>query len=233
MKTSRKTLATMTTVATMFTASLAMAQGEMSFFVTSTGLDGANYGGLEGADAHCQQLAEAAGAGGRTWAAYLSTQGDDAINARDRIGSGPWYNANGTMIAENIEALHQDDVNINHEAALDESGAMVPYVQVDDEGNALPREDQPGVEHDILTGTMADGTAFPADEDRTCGNWTSNGEGSAMVGHHDRRSLQPGLSPWNAAHPSRGGEAQPSRGCSQESLVGTGGAGRLYCFAAD
>ena len=225
MKTSTKMLTTITAVATMFMASLAMAQGEMSFFVTSTGLDGANYGGLEGADAHCQALAETAGAGDRTWAAYLSTQGENAINARDRIGSGPWYNANGTMIAGNLEALHQDEVNINHETALDENGAMVPYVAVGDDGNALPREDQGLVEHDILTGTMADGTAFAAGEDRTCGNWTLNGEGSAMLGHHDRRSLQPGLSPWNAAH--------PSRGCSQENLVGTGGAGRLYCFAMD
>lgn len=201
--------------------------GEMSFFVTSVGLgDGANLGGLEGADAHCQSLAEAAGAGELTWAAYLSTQGEGAENARDRIGSGPWYNANGELIAENIEALHAEDVNINAETALDENGQSVPFVPLDADGNPVQPGDNPNpVEHDILTGTQADGTAFAEGEDMTCGNWTSNGEGSAMLGHHDRRSLQPGVSPWNAAH--------PSRGCSQENLVQTGGAGRLYCFATN
>lgn len=206
--------------------SAALAQ-EMSFFVTSTGSgDGAKLGGLAGADALCQQRAEAAGAGDRDWAAYLSTQGPNAVNARDRVGTGPWYNAKGVMIAADVAALHRDDVNINHETALDEHGAMVPYVHLNDDGTAIAPADQPEpVQHDILTGTQADGTAFPAGEDRTCGNWTSNGEGSAMLGHHDRRSLQPGLSPWVAAH--------PSRGCSQQNLVSTGGAGRLYCFATD
>lgn len=207
-------------------ASAAGAQ-EMSFFITSTGSgDGANYGGVEGADAHCQQLAAAAGVGDRNWAAYLSTQGPGAVNARDRIGSGPWYNAKGVMIARNVAELHQDSVKINHETALDENGKMIPYVHLKDDGSAIDPPDQPEpVQHDILTGSQADGTAYAAGDDMTCNNWTSSGEGSAMLGHHDRRSLQPGLSPWNAAH--------PSRGCSQENLVSTGGAGRLFCFATD
>jgi len=209
-----------------FMGSTAAAQ-EMSFFVTSRGLgDGANLGSLAAADAHCQQLAAGVGAGDRSWAAYLSTQGPNAVNARDRIGAGPWYNAKGQMVAASVSALHQDSVNINHETALDERGEMIPYVHLNDDGSAIAPADQPEpVQHDILTGTQADGTAFPPGEDRTCSNWTSNGEGSAMLGHHDRRSLQPGLSPWSAAH--------PSRGCSQENLVATGGAGRLYCFATD
>lgn len=213
-------------VASMLSAPAAEAQ-EMSFFVTSRGAgSGADLGGLAGADAHCQRLAEEAGAGGRTWRAYLSTQGANAVNARDRIGRGPWHNANGVLIAQNVAALHRDDVNINHETALDESGESVPYVHLNRDGSAIPPAEQPEpVEHDILTGTQADGTAFPAGEDRTCSNWTSSDAGSAMLGHHDRRSLQPGLSPWAAAH--------PSQGCSQQSLVNTGGAGRLYCFAAD
>lgn len=200
---------------------------DMSFFITSAGPgDGANLGGLEGADAHCQQLAEAAGAGDKTWVAYLSTQGPDAVNARDRIGSGPWYNAEGVMIAADLDALHQDSVNINHETGLDQNGDHVPYVHLDDDGAAIPPPEQPEpVEHDILTGSQADGMAFPAGEDRTCSNWSSNGDGSAMLGHHDRRSLQPGLSPWSEAH--------PSQGCDQQSLVNTGGAGRFYCFATD
>ena len=148
------------------------------------------------------------------------------MNARDRIGSGPWYNAKGVMIAADVAALHQDTVNINHVTAIDESGGMVPFVHLNVDGSAFAPADQPEVvEHDILTGTQADGTAFPAGEDNTCSNWTSGGEGTAMVGHHDRRSLQPGLSPWIAAH--------PSRGCSQENLVASGGAGLLYCFATD
>jgi hypothetical protein len=205
-----------------------IAVAEMGFFVTSAGLgDGANLGGLEGADAYCQQLAEAVGAGGRTWVAYLSTQGDDAVDASDRIGAGPWYNAEGALIAENVAALHQDDVNINLETSLDENGEMVPYVRRDEDGNAIPPPEQPEqVEHDILTGTQADGMGFGAGEDMTCNNWTSNSEdGTAMVGHSDRRSLQPGVSPWSAAH--------PSQGCSQQNLINTGGAGRLYCFARD
>lgn len=229
MKTFGKMLVTTVVITNMIAASPVLAQstdGEMSFFVTSKGLNGAKLGGIEGADAHCQQLAEGAGAGDRTWVAYLSTQGENAINARDRIGSGPWYNADGTMIAANIDALHQDDVNINHETALDEHGAIVPYIHLDDEGNAIAPSEQPQwIEHDILTGTMADGTAFPAGEDMTCSNWTSNGEGKAMVGHHDRRRLKPGISSWNSIH--------PSSGCSLESLVSTGSTGRHYCFATN
>lgn len=202
---------------------------EMSFFVTSRGAgDGANFGGIEGADAHCQQLADQAGAGDRTWVAYLSTQtqGPNAENARDRIGTGPWYNAKGIMIAANVSDLLREDVNIDHETAVDERGQMIPYVHLQPDGTAIPVAEQPEpVQHDILTGTQADGTAYPAGDDMTCRNWTSGGEGSAMLGHHDRRSLQPGLSPWSTAH--------PSRGCSQDDLVATGGAGRLYCFAID
>lgn len=207
--------------------SASAAAQEMSFFITSEGAgNGADLGGLAGADAHCQQLAEAAGAGDRTWAAYLSTQGPNAVNARDRIGSGPWYNVDGVMIAADVAALHRDNVNINHETGLDEHGDYVPYVHLQDDGTAIPPPEQPEpVQHDILTGSQADGTAFPPGEDRTCGNWASSGDGSAMLGHHDRRSLQPGLSPWNAAH--------PSQGCGQQSLINTGGAGRLYCFATD
>ena len=205
----------------------ARSSGDIGFFVTSAGSgDGANLGGLEGADAHCQALAATAGAADRKWAAYLSTQGADAVNARDRIGDGPWRNVEGIVIAENIDALHRDDVNINHGTALDERGKMVAYVRVDAEGKPLPLEEQPqGIVHDILTGTQTDGSAFPVGEDKTCGNWTSNSTGSAVVGHHDRRSLRPGLSPWANAH--------PSKGCSQQNLTDTGGGGLFYCFATD
>jgi hypothetical protein len=198
-----------------------------SFFVTSTGLgDGANLGGIEGADAHCAALATAAGLQGTNWRAYLSTQGEGAENARDRIGSGPWHNVAGVLIAEDVESLHSDDVNINHETALDETGAPVPFVPVDEAGNPVPPDQRTEpVEHDILTGSQLDGTAFPEGEDMTCANWTSNAEGAAMLGHHDRRGLEPGITPWNAAH--------SSRGCSQDNLISTAGAGRLYCFLAD
>jgi hypothetical protein len=196
------------------------AQDDMSFFITSVGSGkGADLGGLEGADRHCQTLAEAAGAGGRTWRAYLSTQatgGEPAVNARDRIGQGPWRNAKGEVIAASLEELHGDN-NISKATALTEKGQTVNG-----------RGDRPNM-HDILTGTQADGTAFAGAEDRTCGNWTLSGtEGAAMVGHHDRMGLRddaPSRS-WNASHPSRGG-------CSQEALQGTGGAGLFYCFAAD
>lgn len=204
----------------------ALAQ-DPGFFVTSAGTGhGGDLGGLQGADAHCQSLAEAAGHGDRTWRAYLSTQGDDAVHARERIGPGPWHNVNGELIAGNLEELHRESVNITRDTALDENGKMVPYVHVSPGGTILDPQDQPApVEHDILTGSMADGMAFGTDEDRTCGNWTSSGEGSAMLGHSDRRSVQPGLSPWAAAH--------PSWGCSQQSLANSGGSGRFYCFAVD
>jgi hypothetical protein len=192
----------------------------MTFFVTSAGPgNGADLGGLEGADAHCQQLAESAGAGDRTWRAYLSTQesgGEAVVNARDRIGRGPWRNAEGVMIAQNIDELHGAN-NLNKETALTEQGEVVNG-----------RGDSPN-RHDILTGSQPDGTAFAEGEDRTCGNWTMGGaEGAAMVGHHDRMGLRddkPSRS-WNSSHPTRGG-------CSQEALRGTGGDGLFYCIAAD
>ncbi len=190
----------------------------MSFFITSVGPgNGADLGGLAGADAYCQQLAQAAGAGEQTWRAYLSTQeagGSAAENARDRIGQGPWQNAAGTVIAASLDELHGAN-NLDKGTALDENGEPVNG-----------RGDSPN-RHDILTGSQPDGTAFAAGEDRTCGNWTSSGEGSAMVGHHDRMGLrddEPSRS-WNSSH--------PSRGCSQEALQGTGGDGLFYCFAAD
>ena len=187
----------------------------MGFFITSSGPgEGANLGGLDGADAHCASLAEAAGTTGRTWRAYLSTQeeGKRGISARDRIGAGPWYNANGELIATDVDELHLNP-NIIMRTALDENGERVNG-----------RGDQPN-RHDILTGSMADGTAyFPSDtNDHTCSNWTSSGEGSAQVGHHDRHGG--GNTSWNSAH--------GSRGCGAEALQGTGGAGLLYCFAAD
>lgn len=196
--------------------SLALAQDtSMSFFVTSEGSGkGADLGGIEGADAHCAELATAAGAGERDWKAYLSTEEDGkrGISARDRIGSGPWYNAAGELIAENVSDLHLYNRTLTKETALDENGKPVNG-----------RGDQPNM-HDILTGSQDDGTAFfPDDDDHTCSNWTSSGEGSAMVGHHDRHGG--GNTSWSAAH--------PSRGCSQENLASTGGAGLFYCFAAN
>lgn len=186
----------------------------MSFFVTSTGLGkGADLGGLAGADRHCQSLAEAVGEGRKTWHAYLSTQGDGAVNARDRIGKGPWRNAKGEVIAKNLDELH-DENNLTKQSALTEKGDVVNG-----------RGDSPNT-HDILTGTQADGTAFPAGEDRTCGNWTSSTAGAAMLGHSDRNGLTDSAASksWNSSHPSRGG-------CSLADLKGTGGNGLLYCFA--
>lgn len=191
---------------------------DMGFFITSVGPgDGGDLGGLEGADAHCQVLAEEVGAGDRVWRAYLSTQATDdeaAVNARDRIGEGPWLNARGLQIASDVDDLHYNNANINYEHALNERGEPV---------NSSAMGDSPS-HHDILTGTRMDGTAFPPGEDRTCNNWTSSGKGSGFVGHHDRYSFDTPGSPWNAAH--------ASQGCSQEDLEGTGGAGLFYCFAA-
>lgn len=196
----------------------AQEEPELGFFITSVGPgDGANLGGLEGADAYCQTLAEAAGAGHRTWRAYLSTQAtadEPAVNARDRIGEGPWHNAEGLRIAADVDDLHYNNAAITYEHALDENGERVASGAMGD----------PSTHHDILTGTRMDGTAFPPGEDRTCRNWTSAGEGSAMVGHHDRFSFDTPGSSWNSAH--------PSRGCGQEQLEATGGAGLFYCFAA-
>jgi hypothetical protein len=190
-------------------------ESPMGFFITSSGPGkGGVLGGLEGADAHCTTLAEAAGSTGRTWRAHLSTQEDGkrGISARSRIGLGPWYNARGELIAVDLDQLHLNP-NIVLRTALDENGNRVKG-----------RGDSPN-EHDIMTGSMADGTAyFPNDTaDHTCGNWTGSGEGSAQVGHHDRHGG--GNTSWNSAH--------GSRGCSQENLTATGGAGLLYCFAAD
>src|SRR3954471_1996158 len=201
-------------------ANVAQSQNAMTFFVTSAGPGkGADLGGLEGADRHCQTLAQAAGATGKTWKAYLSTQGAGAVNAKDRIGRGPWVNAKGVTIAKDVADLHGASNNLNKETALNEKGEVING-----------RGDTPN-RHDILTGSQSDGTAFTVADDRTCGNWTKSGAGAAMVGHHDRKGLNdsaPMLS-WNSSHPSRG----PDGGCSQADLKSTGGAALLYCFAGN
>ncbi len=195
-------------------------ESAMTFFVASAGPGkGADLGGLEGADKLCQTLAEKAGASGKTWRAYLSTQeagGVAAVNARDRIGAGPWQNAKGVVVAKDVAELHSAGNKLTKETALTETGATVNG-----------RGDKPNT-HDILTGSQPDGTAFPAGEDKTCGNWTKSGdEGAVMVGHHDRMGLDESdaAKSWNSSHLSRGG-------CSQTALQGTGGAGLIYCFAA-
>jgi hypothetical protein len=191
----------------------------MQFFITSVGSGkGADLGSLAGADKHCQTLAQAVGAGDRTWRAYLSTSAADgkpAVNARDRIGKGPWQNAKGIVIAKDVDDLHSNNNKINKETALSEKGERI---------NA--RGDKPNM-HDILTGSQPDGRAFTGNEDRTCRNWTSSGEGAAMVGHHDRMGLRDDESSrsWNSSH--------ASRGCSQEALRGSGGNGLFFCFAAN
>ena len=188
---------------------------DMTFFITSTGSGkGADFGGLAGADKHCQSLATAAGAGKHTWYAYLSTTGPGGVNARDRIGKGPWYNAEGRMIARDVEQLH--GVNgINRMTALTEKKTKING-----------RAESPN-QHDILTGSMPDGRASKDSGDTTCSNWTSSDKGSALLGHHDRWGLQytDQAMSWNSSH--------GSKGCSQQALVSTGGAGLLYCFAAD
>ncbi len=187
---------------------------DMSFFITSEGPgDGADLGGLAGADQHCQSLAAAAGAGGKTWRAYLSATasgGQAAVNARDRIGDGPWYNANGVMVAENVADLHSDNNKLSKENSVSEEGGVING-----------RGDSPN-RHDIITGTNSDGTVAES----TCGNWASNaGDGSANVGHHDRQGGGADPTSWNNAH--------ASRGCGQADLQGTGGNGLFYCFAID
>ena len=181
----------------------------MSFFVTSVGLDGGNLGGLEGADAHCMKLAEAAGSTGKQWKAYLSAEG---VNARDRIGSGPWFNAKGAPIATDVANLHSDSDNFTKMTALTEKGEPVPGF-----GDATNT-------HDILTGSDDDGMLMAG---KTCNDWTSNAEGTAMLGQSDEGGPPqfPGVESWNSAH--------ESQGCSMESLQGTGGAGQFYCFAAN
>ncbi len=198
-------------------ASPGLAQSaQMNFFITSAGPgNGADLGGLLGADRHCQSLAAAVGAGDRTWHAYLSATasgGEEAVNARDRIGSGPWYNFNGVMVAENVDQLHGDN-NLTKETIVTERGDMVNG-----------RGDSPNM-HDILTGSNLDGTVAVGDGDTTCSNWTSSGEGSAMAGHHDRQGGGGNPTSWNSAH--------GSRGCSQENLQGTGGNGFFYCFGGN
>jgi len=189
----------------------------MSFFVTSVGKgDGANLGGLAGADAHCQALAKTAGRGDAVWRAYLSTQGANAVNARDRIGNGPWHNFRGQVISANTGVLHGDTIEqarignpLGKQLALTEKGELVNGVG-----------DKPN-QHDILTGSTADGRAYTDTADHTCNNWTSNSAGSAQLGHSDKQGG--GNSSWNSTH--------ASKGCSQDNLIGTGGAGLFYCFA--
>lgn len=191
----------------------AQADPKMSFFITSVGSgNGANLGGLAGADAHCQKLASAVGAGNKQWRAYLSTQGPNAVSAKDRIGAGPWFNSKGVQIAANVAELHSDKNGLTKETQLNEKGQVVNG-----------RGDTPN-QHDILTGSNLDGTAFPAGEDHTCSNWTSQEAGSAQVGHHDRQGGGANPTSWNNAH--------ASKGCSQPNLIATGGNGYFYCFAA-
>jgi hypothetical protein len=200
------------------------AQSNLGFFVTSIGIGkGADLGGLAGADAHCANLAQTVGAGNRTWRAYLSTQAVGSaspINARDRIGTGPWQNSKGTVIAQNVNDLHSpDNQNLTKQTLLNEKGEMING-----------RGDNPNM-HDVLTGSTMEGRAYPSGEDRTCGNWTKSGAGAAMLGHSDRQGLSDTIEArsWNSSHPSRG----PDGGCSQADLRSTGGAGLFYCFAAN
>lgn len=198
---------------------------DTSFFVTSNGIgNGANLGGIAGADNHCQTLAQAAGAGApKTWRAYLSTQAADggapAVNAKDRIGKGPWKNAKGVVVAKDVADLHSAANNLSKQTSLSEKGEVING-----------RGDTPN-RHDVLTGSQPDGTAFAAGDDRTCKNWTSSTQGSAMLGHIDRIGLRDddASKSWNSSHASRG----PDGGCSQPDLKSTGGDGLLYCFAAN
>ena len=213
----KKAIAAAALFAVLATSPLSAQSSSMSFFITSAGPgDGANLGGLAGADQRCQDLAYAAGFGDLTWRAYLSTVsmgGEAAVHARDRIGSGPWHNYAGDLIASGVAQLHSDDANLTKEPILTEKGAMVNG-----------RGDTPNM-HDILTGSNLDGTANTAEGHDACSNWTSNGEGSARVGHHDRQGGGENPTSWNSAH--------GSRGCSQENLQATGGNGFFYCFATD
>ena len=193
---------------------LSQEKGAMSFFITSRGSgDGANLGGLDGADRHCAMLAKAAGGGAKTWHAYLSTGGSGGVDARDRIGSGPWFNAKGAQVAANVSELHYSNVGLTKETQLNEKGEVVNG-----------RGDDPNM-HDILTGSQLDGTRFTDGKDHTCSSWTTNGAGSAQVGHHDRQGGGQVPSSWNSAH--------GSRACGQKDLQGTGGNGYFYCFAID
>ena len=203
------------------TAGAANAQAAaMTFFVTSVGPGkGADLGGLAGADAQCQKLAQSVGASGKTWHAYLSTQGQGAVNAKDRIGKGPWQNVKGVVIAKDVADLHSASNNLTKQTALSEKGDVVNG-----------RGDTPN-RHDALTGSQPDGTAFPAGDDKACHNWTSSTQGAAMLGHIDRQGLRDDAQShsWNSSHLSRG----PDGGCSQNDLRSTGGDGLFYCFAAN
>lgn len=224
MQNTKKTVRILAGALVLWGASLPAMAVDMSFFITSAGPgNGANLGGLEGADRHCEKLAATAGAGKRTWRAYLSTQAaalndTKVVHARDRIGTGPWFNAKGVLIARNVDELHSPHSNLTKAALLDEKGQMVNG-----------RTEKPN-RHDILTGSRPDGTAFPPSppfHDMTCGNWTKGGEeGMAMTGHHDRAGPtgDAWATSWNSAHPTRGG-------CSQSALQSTGGDGLFYCFA--
>jgi hypothetical protein len=198
------------------TASLQAQQSAMTFFITSAGSgNGGNLGGLEGADALCQKLAQVAGSAAKTWRAYLSTTGAKSVNARDRIGRGPWQNAKGEVIARTLDELHSDKNNLTKQTALTETGQVVNG-----------RGDKPNM-HDMLTGSSPDGRAVTGGNDTTCNNWTSADAGSTIVGHHDRQGLDtspPALS-WNSSH--------PTKGCSQQALISTGGNGLFYCFASN
>jgi len=214
----KKALTTLTAIlVSLFAAQYLLAQNadaKMSFFLTSRGPgNGADLGGISGADAHCSMLAEAVGVTGKTWHAYLGVTGGHGGNARDRIGSGPWHNSKGVEIASSVDNLHSDSNNLTKETNINEKGEVVNG-----------RGDTPN-RHDILTGTASDGTTATGDGDTTCGNWSSSGEGSARVGHHDRTGGGDDGSSWNSAH--------ASRGCSQEDLQGTGGDGLYYCFATN
>jgi hypothetical protein len=214
----KKSAAIFTVLGLAASACVSAQDADMNFFLTSKGPgDGANLGGLAGADAHCQMLAESAGAGGKTWRAYLSTSGVDGgetVNARDRIGDGPWVNANGVQVAADVEDLHSDNNKLSKENSIGENGEVING-----------RGDSPN-RHDVLTGSNLDGTAFADGEDHTCRDWTYSGaEGSAQVGHHDRTGGGANPTSWNNAH--------PSRGCGQADLQGTGGDGLYYCFAID
>jgi hypothetical protein len=209
MRRNRKVVITGLAFCGLVVAGLAIAQqptGPLSFFLTSDGSGkGADLGGLEGADAICQNLGESVGSGELTWRAYLSTQGDGAVNARDRIGTGPWFNANGNRIAANVDELHSVLNRVSAFTAVDQRGRKIP-------GSGFTPN-----RHDILTGSQADGTAYPDSEDMTCKNWTSSSDDDkARVGHHDYAA-------WNSAH--------NSRGCSQTALNSSGGDGLFYCFA--
>jgi hypothetical protein len=218
---SRVCLVTVASLAA-FAASPAQAQSA-SFFLTSAGPGkGADLGGIDGADKHCQSLAQATGAGAKTWHAYLSTQAADgkpAVNARDRIGKGPWQNVKGIVVAKDVADLHSAGNNLTKQTALSEKGDVING-----------RGDTPN-RHDVLTGSQPDGTTFAPETDRTCKNWTSSTQGTAMVGHFDRQGLRDddASKSWNSSHPSRG----PDGGCSQADLKSTGGDGLLYCFAVN